>query len=1387
MTKKSTIFYSFLWLVLLLAAVPLGVAQEAGAETPPLPELNHLIQQSKAYPEIERDLNLANKFPKILRRIREQNEDDFLVVDEERVQKHFEGLDETELRNIRGRWGLQALEVDRYLSIPFFVTAERDEPGEVPVIRFVVSRKLPTAVASRQLYYRMLLRTYAALPNDLKSSPSAWTHGLASLAALDMMHLTSLVRCPDLPVETTLAALLIHNNPDLLSRVFPDEQRRFSSESYQAELRRMLRALGSADPDGALEQLLRSPEEYYAIEQSELMEAENAEEEEKRDAPLIHPDMRILWMALPDEPVILRGAVDSGLTELQNSSLQAVYLNAVYDKLCALIGEQKEGMLTNSGMLLTQAARDDLGKMGVQKPEQLLKEFETRREQVWGQFKEELNARGHTAEDKKHRETLMYDPMLLKWTFRFLYNYSLEVRKAQDADRQEIEELEGILAVQGQEKRLRELVVENPDMILDWWKSDSLLAEFFKRVGYPELTVTRETSTKNGIRIDVEWTLRRYGTEEQEKVRISIVDPMTGGDGRPKEGVEDSSKVIVRRAPGDPAEVIELGDIQRNFWVRTVGEIGPPNEVEADWARVVGIGRDDTERPWKIASGAEEPLVLGRAQLLYARFGEDDGWGWKMPNQLRGGKDLLFGIQPEGTAGAEENAQLLESEIAETQGERGKTGLTKLTLSYRDTEGIMESGAADWGYFANARLVHARVQPAPVGVDGEALIELPQGTKRVDALHPGKEEEGEAVSAFNFGSPETFMDWVQKTDSMNAAYYITFSYALPDGAKEHLRVAEGQRLVVFDRENRRVETRRAYQMKAGQELVCGFGPGGRPVTAKITDLEAHEAPLGAYTLTLTAVPLVRINGVLIPVRLPRSRSYPGVDEDSWVQLSPPLDVVRSAETGRIDLSKAEESRADNVGSGALVLSFNVDLEPIRTFNQLQILHREDYAADQYLRIVTDHATLDCGREQGIFRTRRGWDVIRLVPAHSLQPGDKVVWLDTTGTGADSAALSPEVLSAAIDRAGGRARDQLNVDQKEHSQESVRLIPVLSVEKMFPTEARPKIGLCAYLVPEDDKTVLGYKPNLFANGILVSVMPAYESGNGNGGGRGDGYEHPGPEERAPSGREKPGYKGVARDVESHEMKVSFSAKDKAQIERNRSILVRAFRDARFNAGNVRQEKIAAFLGQYFTGLADPKSLYSKIDDYLAAYLQARDFLVGTVNAAVLPALVNEYVFLATLTYEAGGVTAGDALTQDFLDIMLRVVHCDGKTVGERIYATDGFLLRSGLKAARDIVLYVRDRKQETGLEPVRMTTFSAESFSDILKKLKKRGLHREILSDDETKVRLYHLCRQLDRWAKTDLELVDTFIAPGYDPSKLFQGSEFRNRLKITTKEVSDNE
>jgi len=324
---------------------------------------------------------------------------------------------------------------------------------------------------------------------------------------------------------------------------------------------------------------------------------------------------------------------------------------------------------------------------------------------------------------------------------------------------------------------------------------------------------------------------------------------------------------------------------------------------------------------------------------------------------FRAGKDNLYGVRPEGAVPEGQTQELFAASVVKSQPISQPCELLILRLSHELPE-IKESDAPVWGYFADGRFIQADVQPALRGVDGAASIEVPDGLRPLQTLQAGPDESGDKVHGFDFRSPETFVDTVKKRTSKPVKYHVEVSYALPDGMKTSLRLAEGQAVVAYDESKKLVE-KKAYQLKSTDRLVCGFGANGEPQTVGIDRLEGREAPLGAYLLTLKTCPWVRANGVLVRMDVAPTQVFPGVAVDSRIQMAPSVEAIRSASEDRIDLAQAEELSAGQVSSGARALAYNTAIPP-RSFRSSRIAGVEDEEGERYVRVITAHTTLLCG-------------------------------------------------------------------------------------------------------------------------------------------------------------------------------------------------------------------------------------------------------------------------------------------------------------------------------------------------------------------------------------------------------------------------------------------
>lgn len=1290
-------------------------------------QFGNAVKNAQPYPQISREINLIEQ-PKVLRRILMPAYRDFLVINDDLVSKHFRGTDEAVMANILKKWNLPFLDAEQYISIPFFIEIPASEGTKQGMPRFVISSKINKSPLSTRLYYLGMLKAYAAFPGAFKATPSGWSHGLSSLIAQDFWYPGSLASCPELEVETAITALLFHKNNNLIWDAYPETEPSFDYNAYKNSLRNTIKDIGSGDTDKALTELLRSPEEYYAQGQKERT---NAEAEGKSFVTLIPPNMQILWQILPESETGLHSIANFAMANIKHSGLRLVILNACYDKLCARFGQTPNGLLTNSAILLLQYAEDRLKELSPEaenEAKKLINDFDSQREDVWNKFNDDLQKRGQKDEDLK-KKIMAYDPSMLKWTFTFLYNYSLPIRLKQKELRDQIRKENSSISEEDVDRKTAEKITG--ELILQWWRQDPLIAKLLDKVGEPSLDVKRAEPNR-GIQLDCVWSLQRQGTSDIEKVAIHIWDPCSSGGGKPKPGVSGKAKVVVRKDLNSAPEAIELKDIKKNYFVQTLGKIDDVDveKMEEDWARVLKVSTENTIAPWKLDSGAGQPLEIGRIQAVRVKPGGENNWEWQEPRSIRAKKDVLLGIKPEGPIPEKQKASFFPAEISNSSGVNKNLQLVLIQLSHKEVTELKESGTGIWGYFADSRFVQAEVFPAPEGIDGMADIEIPDGIKKVESLQPTDEK----VNAFDYRNPNTFVDNILKRDSKITNYIIKISYKLPDGGMGSIRVAEGQPLVVCS-PDKQISLKKAYQLKNKNLLVCGFLNDGSPKTAEITNLEGHEEKLGVYEIALKQCPLIRVNGILIPVKTEQSRIYPGIEKNSMVQMSPSLEIVRQASEGKIDLKSAESKRALDVNTKNLILSYNVSIEP-RSFWQAEIAGKKDYESTRYVQIITDKAKLLCGHFQEIYTTNSDWNSVTPKQASMIVPGERVVWLSPDG--------------------------------------SINLIPVVAVQEMLPTKGIPSVFLCEFLIADTAIARAGIMANMFANGILVKMR--FNAMDADGEDLGEKGPNRGkseaPKEKGP-GYPKPDYTGIVRDEKLPETKIKYNGDDVPQFERNRQELDAAFARQK-SIGAARPDVIQRFLSHYFDGSVSISDVYKSISNYFHDYLYARDFLVNTGNPRVLPGFVNSYLFLATLVYEAGDVNAGDALTRDFFCIITRTINKQG---GKGFYSGASFCVRNGILAARDILLYIRNKCEKDGFEPIAHVEFPTESIDSVLKQdfIGQMKCNEDILNNNT--MNLYNLCRQLDNWAGMPMPLGESIVSPELKADGLFEGTLYRERLR----------
>jgi len=1182
-------------------------------------------------------------------------------------------------------------------------------------------------------------KAWGALAEDLAVPGAPWALGLCGLVAQELTWPRELATCPVHTVEVAIAALLVGRDDGLVWTAFPPAGVAFDGAAYRAAL---ARAVAAAGGDGAaVDELLAPAKDDGALD--------------------------LLKRILPDTPEALRRTADDALKNIGHRTLALVIVTGCYEKLCAGLGRDLVGRDTAPSELVGLALAGDLDEQGPP----LLHEVAERRRAVLEVVRADVKTRGGAG---------AADPFAAPWALRFLHDYGTTLPQGLQRMRAALEQKRGVVDPTAQDDALRKLLA--PERLVRFWSKDPEMAALFALTGEPLVTVAGTSDQcPRSLVVQGRFRYHRSATDEDEDAPFLLVSPLSSGGGgssgggRLRPGVRVDMPVWVRRRPGAPAERMPAGEVARGMLVRTVEDLDDERRMTETWARVVSTAVTRKTPIFRIASSADPDgawfrplggsggdgtdLHVGVKQAVRVTDGSPPGWA--RPSALRPNRHKLFALDAPPQDGPGPTPK--RAPVTTVAPVDGDGAIVEVTVAHRGVPALERQGKGTWAYYVADRLVGCPAEPGSRGLVPPSAVQVPDGTTRTLAALAAVEQA--KVAAFAVDDGQTYVDELSKAERHGVDYLVTLSFRLPDGIRSELTVAEGQPML-FVRDGRLFE-RSVLAMQPGDRLVVRFDP---VVTVPVDAIEGRDTTAEVVDVTLVDLPLIRAQGVLVPVQRCQCDMQPGIEIRQSVQPSPGLDAIRAAAAtaGRaIDLHGQFAAPAGTVGEGALVLSYNGAVEP-RGYHQSTVAAATDLDVTAHIVITTPCGTLTCGAKQEVFVGDRGLDDLSSLPAGSVRKGQHLVH------------LRRQAVTAVLEAT-----------------------PVTSVAVRYATTAVPRVTLREYVGGDPNLMRAGIEPTFFANDFLVLMTAAGGcgvAGQGQGQrGQGTGADAPGtsavsplqgtatsqapsagdadapspavPGDQVPgSGPVVPRWVSLVRVGSTDRVTVLFDGDDEAAFRATWSALDGAWAAlpdgaALAAAATARSAPvpIGRFLGLYFE-TPEPRRVYDGLAEHLAAYRTARDMLVTHGDTSLLPGVVNGYVFLSTLLYASGATAAGDALTADYCCVVLRTL---AKPVGKRLYDDPAYAVRPGLAAARDIVGLVRQGAGGSGFDRVASAAAPAAHVATVMRDVfvAQRGLADDVCRDG--RVNLYNLTRQLDRWSGTCSPLPTSRVAPAFDPGELF--------------------
>jgi len=1297
-----------------------------------------LLSEQKPY-KLKSNLGIAQrKLTKYL----SESINDKLIFNDEMIINHFSSIPQKSIQaEAFHKWCLE--DFSPY-PIPFYIIKESS------TLKYVIpSCSISSSTLNSDLISLVtLLVTFSKMSSDIiHSDPCIAAIGVGTLITQEVTNHTIYSSMSKFDLEAGIINLLYLFEPAIIHEAF---NKKISYNNYKKLLHNALNKMNGKEVDIDLTDSLLSMKKWEFSYKNFLS-------------------------LLPDNIKAINKTIKKVKSDINNRTIKFLLLNALYDRRIILDKKTDDfsditpypiGWLNELIQNNTKKKDDILLK----DKSNLINEINDIRDYIFNEFKNELNDRYLDIPIKN----ISFDPNIVKWMVRYLYNYSTSVAK-------NIKSL--------QEKVKKNKLIINNDHIKDLFLSDPELKEVISIIGSPYIKVNME---KNSI--DFEWHFKRINGQK-ETVYLQFIQSFGSSGGNSIYGVHYLTDISVLRNNGQ--KNIKLFQAQIGDCIKSIDQWDDIENSQVKWAKIIEIQKIEVPYFFKILT-ENYSITVAPGQQLISKTENENRWNFKESYKIKSSDYIII----------ESDNKIVSKPVLSIEkiDHKDNVIIFKILSEYKEA------------YFAGSFLVKT---PANViqkqklindivigGINGDEMVSTLNGLKKINNLSYDNK-----VYCYKGNKIDIISELINKRKNKYCSV-ITLKFELENGQQNRIKIADDQDL--FKLINNQAIKYPAGAIVKGDKIITSFYP---QKIAEVKEIIKSSPSNQIFQLTVNAPGIIKVNGIMVPVICNQYFSD-GFKANTLIQLAPYDKKHRTFSNNLSTLSRLDAVRIDELNKGANLLTYNKD---DNYFYRDSIKYINTVLSSKYIKIWVDNNILEIGYFQKLPVVSNKSTKILIKQARNLIiDNDQLIVLNKKKNAVEYATISK--IEKIYSDSGKEKLIQLDIINKDNQgiyrnpdiAERLKYIfannCLVNIDPHY--QGNHIIKADALKICSERSIKCGFKENKNRNEGLLSFLSGYfGNGSGNGSGNGEfGNDKGGkldqnistPQKIFKTDKYVRSYLGGIHDDKLDEKSnLYFEDNDYNVFDRN----LKKFESINWpelNTSNMSEHcknRLILFFKNYYCLykykdenkilIKENKPYYEIINkliskDFLIKdyqfYIGLRQFFIDTGDPGWISGLINEYVYISYIFYETNQKYIGDLFTSDILTILIRTLYNNGDA-GHKFYRNDRYKVRTGLLLIRDILIYIRNKNQKDGLEPVWNISYKNNGWDEVLLKWLDKGILTEDVIDSKHNVLLQNFIVKLDDFNKI-VDLRAGIITPNFKQEEIFKiKDKFIKSFGIKTKEI----